>query len=40
MNNEGSSRVAINGQDYIILGDEEYNKEFDITDVEKLIMSE
>lgn len=40
MNNEVNNRVAINGIDYIILGDEEYNKEFDITDVDKLIMSE
>jgi len=40
MNNDGSNRVAMNGIDYIILGDEEYNKDFDITDVDKLIMSE
>jgi len=30
----------MNGMDYIILGTEEYNKDFDMNDADKLIMSE
>ena len=32
--------MSMNGIDYIILGAEEYNKDFDVTDADKLIMSE
>jgi len=40
MNQEGLGKISMNGLDYIVLGEEEYNKDFDITDVDKLIMSE
>ena len=40
MNNDSSAKIPMNGNDYIILGNEEYNKDFDLTDVDKLIMSE
>lgn len=38
--NVENAKISINGLDYIILGNEEYNKDFDVTDVDKLIMSE
>ena len=37
---EEGSNVSVNGAEYIVFGEEGYNKEFDVTDAEKQIMSE
>lgn len=37
---EEGSNVSLNGAEYIVFGEEGYNKEFDVTDAEKQIMSE
>ena len=37
---DNQSKVSLNGADYIVFGDESYNKDFDVTDADKQIMSE
>ena len=37
---DDQSKVSLNGADYIVFGDESYNKDFDVTDADKQIMSE
>ena len=39
-NNNNNNKLSLNGIDYIVLNDEELNKEFDVTDADKQIMSE
>ena len=38
--NSSDSKTSVNGLDYIILGEEDKNKEFNVNDAEKQIMSE
>ena len=39
-NNNNNNKLSLNGIDYIVLNNEELNKEFDVTDADKQIMSE
>ena len=39
-NNNSNNKLSLNGIDYIVLNEKDLNKEFDINDIDKLIMSE